>query len=331
MFALDLPWWLLALPLPLLVFYFLPPYREPQAAVQAPFFRDTARALGKDPQAGAVILRRNRIQHLLAPLVWTLVVLAAAQPVWIEDPIVEQVAGRDLCLVVDLSGSMETEDFENAEGAKTTRLDAVKEVVGGFVDRREGDRIALVVFGTAAYLQAPFTMDRAIVRELLDATVPRMAGPQTMLGDAIGYAIPRFDESESKQRVLLLLTDGNDTGSRMPPPRAAAIAARHGITIHTIAVGDPTTVGESAIDMDALAAIAKATKGRTFEARDREALEEVYATLDELEPSEMEIVSYRPRRPLFALFLGVAMAAVLLYHLGLVLRDRTQRRGGLRG
>ena len=170
-----------------------------------------------------------------------------------------------------------------------------------------------------------------MVRELLDATASRMAGPQTMLGDAIGYAIPLFDASEAKQRVLILLTDGNDTGSRMPPPRADAIAARHGITIHAIAVGDPTTVGESAIDMEALSAVTEATKGRTFEARDREALQAVYATLDELEPSEMEALSYRPRRPLFALFLGVAMVAILLYHLGLAVRDRTQRREVARG
>ena len=96
---------------------------------------------------------------------------------------------RDLLVAVDLSGSMETEDFTDAEGRTIDRLSAVKQVLGEFLDRREDDRIALLVFGSAAFVQVPFTEDNEVIAQLLDETTVRMAGPRTMLGDAIGLAI----------------------------------------------------------------------------------------------------------------------------------------------
>ena len=151
------------------------------------------------------------------------------------------------------------------------------------------DRIGLIVFGNAPYIQAPFSQDHDIVRYLLDQTEVRMAGPQTMLGDAIGFAITRFEDSDaetpgSRDRVLILLTDGNDTGSKMPPDKAAHIAKGHDLTIHTIAVGDPTTVGEEKLDEDTLREIASETGGQFFRANDRTELEGIYRELDAIAP-----------------------------------------------
>ena len=202
---------------------------------------------------------------------------------------------RDLLLAIDLSGSMQTEDFKSPDGKTVNRLTAVKLVVDDFLKRRESDRVGLILFGNAAFVQAPFTNDLDVCRELLDEAQVGMAGPKTAIGDAIGLSIHVFDRSEQKDKVLILLTDGNDTSSKVPPVDAARIAHDKGIIIHTIAVGDPKAVGEEVIDEDSLKEISKVTGGQFFRALDREQLEEIYVQIDALDTREIETVSYRPR------------------------------------
>jgi Ca-activated chloride channel family protein len=317
---LELPWALALLPLPLLVWWLLPAYRERREAVRIPFFEEATAASGRRPSAGAVVPRRNWLQGLLAPLGWGLLVLAVARPVWVEDPIEKVEAARDLMLAVDLSRSMEARDFRSPEGRRLDRLEAVKGVLDDFIARRAGDRIGLVVFGGQAFLQAPFTLDHDVCRALLAETRIGMAGPQTVIGDAIGVALKSFEASEAEDKVLVLLTDGNDTGSRIPPSTAADLAARAGVTIHTVAIGDPETSGEERVDLEALRAIAGATGGRAFRGEDREGLEAIYRELDALAPVELETLSYRPRRALFHWPLGAAVLLVFAYHLLMGLR-----------
>ena len=325
MIDLQFPWAIVLLPAPFVVWLLLPPYRARRAAVRLPFFRALAAAIARAPSPGAVVQRRNWLQWLIAPLVWGLVVLAAARPVWVEPPIEKVEAARDLLLAVDLSGSMTTSDMTDPDGRRIDRLTAVKQVLGDFIARRAGDRIGLIVFGEAAYLQAPFTLDHAVVGQLLDETAVRMAGPRTMIGDAIGLGIKTFETSTSDDRVILLLTDGNDTGSKMPPARAAAIAAGDGITIYPIGVGDPRMAGEDQLDVAALEAIAQPTGGRVFLAADRADLERVYQQLDELVPIEVEALSYRPSRPLYHWPLGAALALLASFQLAMLLGHALRR------
>jgi len=322
---LALPWALALLPAPLVIWLLLPPYRERRAAVRTPFFRAVAAATGHAPSAGAVVPRRNWLQWLIAPVAWALVVLAAARPVWIDPPIEQVQAARDLLLAVDLSGSMDTRDMTDAAGGRVDRLTAVKQVLGDFIDRRAGDRIGLIVFGESAYLQAPFTLDHAVVRQLLDETAVRMAGPRTMIGDAIGLGIKTFAASTSDERVLILLTDGNDTGSKMPPARAAAIAADHGVTIHAIAMGDPRTAGEDQLDVAALDAIVQPTGGRVFLAVDRAGLVQVYRELDQLVPVQVNVTSYRPTTPLYHWPLGAALTLLATFQIAMLLGHALRR------
>ena len=209
---------------------------------------------------------------------------------------------------------METEDFTDADGRQVDRLTAVKEVLRDFLARREDDRIALIVFGSAAFVQLPFTADKAAVQQMLDETRVRMAGPKTMLGDAIGLAIILFERSEVPERMMILLTDGNDTGSQVPPVRAAEIARDRDVVIHTIGVGDPTRAGEEALDEAVLKGVAATTRGSYFHAGDRAELEQIYARLDKLAPRKVETVSHQPRRDLFHWLLGTALLLSLLYH-----------------
>jgi len=311
--AFELPWAFALLPLPVLVLWLVPEFRDESEAVRAPFFKRLVELTGTLPREGAVVIRKRSWQKLYHVVGWLLVVTALARPVWVGEPIVKQFPARDLLLIVDLSGSMEEKDFRDASGVRMTRLDAVKEVVRAFIARRESDRLGLAVFGQAAFLQAPFTEDRDVVGSLLDELRPRMPGAQTMIGDAIGLAVRVFEGSEKQNKVVILLTDGNDTGSQMPVQRAARIASEEGITIHTIAMGDPATVGEQALDTATLDAVAKATQGRSFLALDRDQLDAVYAELDQLEPERIDTLSYRPKRPLH----WVPLAASLLF--GLVL------------
>ena len=315
MLSLELPWALVLLGLPLLVRWLAPEYRDESEAVRAPFFQRLVELTGSLPREGAVVIRKQGWQKFYHVAAWGLVVLALARPVWIGEPIVRETPARDLMLIVDLSGSMEERDFIDPGGLSITRLDAVKAVLSAFIARRETDRLGLAVFGTAAFLQAPFTEDREVVGALLAELQPRMAGPQTMIGDAIGLAVRLFEASEKQNKVVILLTDGNDTGSKMPVRRAAEIAAEEGITIHTIAMGDPMTVGEQALDIDTLETISRLTGGSSFLALDGTQLEAIYAQLDRLEPERVDTLSYRPKRPLYWMPLLAQLAlAVLLFN-----------------
>src|SRR5271154_2627187 len=239
MYKLEYPWLLALLLVPLLVYWLLPAYKEEQDSLRLTFFHYISSSIGLTPQPGAVVPRTNWLQKVLAPLCWCLIVLALARPQLIEPPIQKIQPGRDLMLALDISQSMETPDFRTPEGKKIRRVDAVKQVVADFIRRRKNDRIGVIVFGQAAYPIAPFTLDHDACLKILGQTDAGMAGPQTMIGDAIGLAIKQFNASDAKERVLILLTDGNDTGSRIPPQKAAEIAKQNKITIHVVGIGDP--------------------------------------------------------------------------------------------
>ncbi|KAE9640728.1 VWA domain-containing protein [Pseudomonas sp. PB103] len=320
MWQLDYPWLLLLLPLPWLAYRYLPAYNEARSAVRVPFFNAMSRAVGEAP--GTVGSRRNHWQLLLNVLLWALILLAAARPVFVEKPIERQQPVRDLMLAIDISQSMETEDFTNASGVKINRLAAVKEVVQGFIDKRKDDRLGLIVFGSGAYPQAPLTLDHASLSLLLADTGIGMAGPNTAIGDAIGLSLKLLDQAHEQEKVLILLTDGNDTSSAITPDHAAEMAANKGVIIHTIGIGDPSASGEAKVNLAGLEQIAKTTGGQFFRAEDRTALDQVYSTLDRLTPHEVKTLSHQPQRELFYWPLGAAMALLALYHLGALLRPR---------
>lgn len=326
MIQLGLPWALTLLPLPFLVWHFASPHRARSESMRFPFFAQIVRAAGVTAQDGAVVLPRTRIQMAAAIAGWILVVLALAQPQRVSAPVERIKAARDVVLAIDISGSMDIRDYEDAGGQRLQRLEAVKRVVTEFVAGRAGDRIGLIVFGTKAYVQAPLTEDLETVRDLLDRTAVGMAGPNTAIGDAIGLAIRSFDVSQIEQRLLILLSDGADTGSAMSPVNAAEIAASKGVEIFTIGVGDPSASGENRADLAALEDIARRTGGAYFYAADATALAEVYRRINSLAPREIETLSYRPQWSLahwplgIALLVGLGTLVVLL-----VLREGQDR------
>ncbi len=322
MISLGLPWALLLLPLPLLVWWLVPAHRERVPALRFPFFRRIVASSGAEPGAGSVVLARGWLQMAAAIAAWCLIVLALAEPERVGEPVEITRAARDGVVAIDSTGSMDAKDFAGPDGEGRQRLAGVRDVVGAFVERREGDRMALIVFGSKAYVQSPLTEDLATITDLLATTEVGMAGPHTALGDAIGLAIRTFEASDIEQRLLILLSDGADTASRMSPVNAAEIARDNDVEIFTIGVGNPDATGEDRVDLAALQAIADRTGGAFFFAGDEAALEEVYGRIDELAPREVETVSWRPRQSLawiplaLAALLGIGIVAFLQLHAG---------------
>lgn len=312
MFVFAYPWLLALLALPLIM-RLVPGYKKPEPAVRVPWFDRLAALAGDTGSPGSLRASFWRLVGLWS--LWGCLVVGLARPQFLEPPVEKHVSTRDLLLLVDLSGSMEARDFENSSGEAVDRLSAVKEVLGDFLDRRQGDRVGLIVFGNAAFVQVPFTQDLEVCRRLLDETQVRMAGPRTAFGDAMGLGITLFDESEVEHRVMIALTDGNDTGSRIPPEEAARIASNSDITVHVVGVGDPKSVGEEKLDEEALRAVATAASGSYFHAADRDELDSIYDELDRLETREVETLTWRPRVDLFhyplALFLCVGLVVSL--------------------
>ena len=326
MLTIAHPWLFLLLPLPWLVRRLLPTHHERKAAVRVPFMQRLSRLAGLQPGSGVAVARRPLSQWLMLSLTWSLIVVAITRPQWLEEPVIKELPMRDLLVAVDLSGSMEAQDFTDKEGNTVDRLTAVKEVLDTFFARRDGDRIGLILFGSAAFVQVPFTDDLEVVRELLEEAQIRMLGPRTMLGDAMGLAINLFERSEVDERVLIVLTDGNDTGSLVPPERAAQIARDNGVVVYTIAIGDPAAVGEQALDEKTLENIATITGGGYFHANDRQELEDIYTRLDELNPRQVETQSYRPLTDLFEWPLAASMLLTLFYIMFLEVRLRLRNR-----
>ncbi len=309
-------------PLPLFVRWFWPRLHRSLPSVRVPFL-SRVEAAGGTPAHGPTSVGW---QLAVQGVVWFCLLVALARPQWLEPPIERTVPARDLLLMVDLSASMDQLDFTNVDGNTVSRLACVKEVVGDFLVKREGDRVGLVVFGNSPFLQVPFTTDLSLCRQLLEETAVGMAGPRTALGDAIGLGIHLFDDSTMPQKAIIVLTDGNDTASAMPPVEAARVARDRDITIHTVAIGDPTTVGENKIDEEALRNVAQTTHdGAFFRALNREELEGIYEQLDEIETREVNTVSHRPRHDLYYWPLGIALFVSLTHQMWLILFDRIQQ------
>lgn len=322
MLSFTYPWIALLAPLPILVRFLLPPYVERRAGLRVPFFDRLVRLSGQKPYSGGLVARRHVGRLLVLTAVWLLVLAALARPQWIEPPLHHDLPTRDLLVLVDLSGSMDTKDFTDASGKTVDRLTAVKQVLDDFLSRRKGDRVGVVVFGDAPFALVPFTTDLELCRAMLRDTAVGMAGPRTAFGDAIGLGIGLFAKSTVKAKTIIALTDGNDTMSKVPPAEAARVAKDKGIVIHAVAVGDPQAAGEDKLDEAALKEVANTTGGGFYRALDRAQLADIYRRLDEVETRKVDTVSFRPRRDIYWVPLAAALTlALLVQAIGLVRRQ----------
>ncbi len=252
-------------------------------------------------------------------------VVASARPQLLGEPIKIPISARDLLLAVDLSDSMAETDLD-LQGAAESRLNIVKRVVGEFIERREGDRIGLILFGEHAYLQTPLTFDHRTVKIMLEEAVIGLAGKSTAIGDAIGLSLKRLRNRPQKNRVLILITDGSNNAGEVEPIKAAEWAAFYHLRIYTIGIGSDSHQGEietlsgtqyikTSFDVEGektLQKVAEMTGGYYFRAKNRTKLENIYQQLDKLEPIQVEFKVFHPITALYVWFLGAAFIFSLL-------------------
>lgn len=316
MFSFAWPWLFILAPLPLFMRLLPKAKSKPVAALQLPTYD-----LLKDAPSREV----KRGFPWLLLIIWLLLITAVARPQWLGEPVTIPQEGRELMLAVDLSGSMQYEDMMIGRN-KVNRLEMLKHVLNDFIERRVGDRLGLILFADTAYVQTPLTYDRATVKQMLDESVLGLVGEKTAIGDALGLAAKRFNEKEDSNRILILLTDGQNTAGNIEPKEALEIAKAANVKVYTIGIGADELLVRSffgnrkvnpstELDESLLTQIAEQTGGKYFRARDTQSLREIYALLDELEPVEDDPIQLRPMQALFFWPLGLAiiLSTLLLY------------------
>ncbi|MBA6350041.1 VWA domain-containing protein [Colwellia sp. BRX8-9] len=316
MINLLLPWVLLALPIPLLM-YLLPAKNQNQAAaLKMPI-------LIQNTSSERFSAKTKKSPRILLLLIWSLIVLSASQPQWLGEAVNVPTEGREMMIAVDLSGSMQVEDMQ-INGSTVNRLDMLKVLLGEFIERRTGDRLGLILFGDDAYMQTPMTFDRKTVQQMLDEAVLGLVGKQTAIGDAIALAVKRFDTKKQSNRVLLLLTDGQNTAGKITPEQALELAVAKNITIYSVGIGADVMIQDSIfgkrrinpsseLDEESLQQLASKTGGYYFRARDSKDMSEIYQLLDALEPIEQDQQQMRPLTALFYWPLSTALLLSFLY------------------
>ncbi len=291
-------------------------YYSSRSALRVSFIDDIRQAKGGQEYSEG-ISRATPLQKLLLGLVWVLLIVAVAKPQYIGEPIIKEESQREILVAVDLSGSMSTQDFKGEDGKNIDRLEAVKLVLADFFEKRKGEKIGLVLFGSAAFVQAPFTQDLDALQTLLDGLQVGMAGPQTMLGDGIALGVKMFRENNVTDRMMIVMSDGDDTGSRIPPKTAAKLAKDNSVNIYTIAVGDPKNAGEHPLDTETLKSISKDTGGQFYYALDRKELVQIYDAIEKLTPKEVKQLTHRPTSELYIYPLALGLFLMFVYALWL--------------
>ncbi len=308
MFSLAWPWLLASLPLPWLLRHRLPPARRTGPVLLAPFF-DRLQQLHEQQYT------RHPVQQRLLPLalIWLLVVVAACRPQWTVLIPVSSPPQAEIMLAVDLSSSMNIHDSNQPHN----RYQQVRQLLEHLLHARANDRFGLILFGSQAYLQSPATRDYQTLLYWLQHSEPGMAGPDTAIGDALGLALRKLADSPHARHDILLVTDGANNSGVMPPRTAARFAARQGIRIHSLGIGQPATNDSTpdnhALDEQLLQELAQLTGGRYIPAYRMAAEPALHQLLDSLPAppatrTEQQVTPLYPLPLLLALVLAAALA-----------------------
>lgn len=330
-FTIAWPGVLLLLPLPWLARRYLTPRGSEEAGqlrmpIQANWIPNQVKQTKPSP----------KLDLFWLAVTYFLLIIALCRPQILGPAVPVTQAGRDIMLAIDTSKSMEETDFV-IERRRVDRLAAVKAIASQFVEERDQDRIGLILFGSIPYLQAPLTFDHTSLNTLLQESFIAMAGPGTAIGDTIAMAVKTLKDQPAQSRVLILLTDGQNTHGDLSPEQAIEFAKEIDLKIYAIGIGqDPQETlnsninnlfGNSTIDQlfasrlqrptfdeATLKMIATETQGRFFRAKDTEELREIYDIIDEVEKREDESEFIRPSRDLYhwPLFASILMLLVYL-------------------
>jgi len=313
--------------LPFLVYMLLPSIKNRSTALIHPYFDATAAASKQKPKKASQVKKRGWFTSISMYIIWLLLVMAIASPELVGEPEKKIKTSRNFLILADLSFSMANNDWI-AEGKRVTRWNGVKNIMADFIGRRESDKMGLIFFGSNAYIQAPFTTDLETVKVMLNEADVGMAGQSTNIGKAIVKGMDMFERDTIQSKVMLLLTDGVDSGTEILPLDAANMAKRDSTIIYTVGIGDPG-ISSSDLDERTLTEISNLTGGKYFRAKDSKELERIYAELDKLEPIEYEEETYTPKTLLYFYPLGAALSIgfvlILINNLLLLIKRFTRK------
>ncbi|HEY5715862.1 MAG TPA: VWA domain-containing protein [Psychromonas sp.] len=322
MFEFVYLWIFFLLPLPLLVRYLLKAQETAYTQIWIPL----AQGLSEQQTTS----QKGHLCTFIPWFAWLLLLSALARPVWFAEPIRLQQQTRDMIISLDLSGSMQEVDMP-LNGQTVDRLTLLKDLLKTFIKERQGDRLGLILFADHAYLQTPLTFDLNTIQQMVDQSEIGLAGNKTAIGESIAMAIKRFVENKNDQRVLILMSDGANNAGSIEPIQAAEQAAKNNITIYTIGIGAEQMikrglfgnqrVNPSAdLDEKALMEIAKLTGGKYFRARSQSELQNIYQTLNQLEPIDSDFLEFRPEEDIFYWPLSAALLLLSTFVIYLKLR-----------
>jgi Ca-activated chloride channel homolog len=275
-------------------------------------------------------LSRSRAGAILAKLRWlalALFIVAMAQPRLVKGESHIKASGIDIVVALDMSDSMNSEDFEQT-GGRISRINLAKQVLSHFIDNRPYDRIGLVAFAKEAYIASPLTLDHDFLQRNLERLeIGLIDATQTAIGSALMASVNRLEDIKAKSRIVILMTDGQNNSGKVAPLTAAEVAQTLGVKVYTIGIGirgkapypgrDP--FGNKVyqmmpvdIDEDTLTKIANQTHGKYFRADSADTLRRIYAEIDQMEKSEVEVKKYQNYDELFAKFLAGGLGVLLL-------------------
>jgi len=311
-FAQPLFFALLAL-IPLLVYWYI----NPPLRLQGTMIVSSIKSFGSGKSWKTVLRHALFVLRVLAIIS---IILALARPQTGSEQQITTGEGIDIVLCLDISGSMLAQDFT------PNRMEAAKQVAAEFIDRRPTDRIGLVIFAGESFTMCPLTTDHAVLKNQLYNVQSGLLEDGTAIGSGLATGVERLRSSQSKSKVIILLTDGEDNGGRLDPNTAKEIAKSFGVRVYTVGMGTEgfapvpvqTATGiimqreKVSIDEKLLTQIADETGGKYFRAKDNESLSGIYKEIDQMEKSKFEVKTYTHFTEKFLPFVIAAVAFVLL-------------------
>ncbi len=309
------PWLVIILPLAWGVRRLLKPAdstHPASGAIRVPFW-DRLNVI----KSAKITTQASRFSQWLCWLAWIFFVLAVMRPIWWGEPIPNQQSSHNIMLALDVSGSMEEQDFD-LNRRPATRLQILKAVSDEFVKSRAGDNLGIVIFGSEAYTYAPLSPDIQTLRELLGEIGIGIAGTQTAIGEALALAVQGVASVPTESQIVILMSDGMSNAGRVSVDEAIKLATGQGIKVYTVGIGSDAQMIQDFfglvqinpsqnLDEKTLQEIATKTGGRYFRAKSTQELADIYATINQLEPVERETEFIRPRKDLFFIPLLLCM------------------------
>lgn len=284
--------------------------------MQATFKLSSGYAFEKAPSTLRVYMRH--FPFLVRVIAIALVIIVLARPQSVNSSDISKSEGIDIIMALDISGTMMANDFS------PTRLEAAKKVASEFINDRQSDRIGLVIFAGESFTQCPLTTDHRVLLNLLSEVKFGMIEDGTAIGLGLANSVNRLKDSQSKSRVVILLTDGSNNAGQIAPLTAAELAASYGIRVYTIGIGSRgtsvarvmTPYGMQSMNVSGdfdertLTEIASKTGGSYFRATDNTSLSGIYDEIDQMEKSHISVNTVTKRKELYLPF--AIMALVLI-------------------